>query len=313
MASDATPFPFPPLPPGEVTTSTGPGDIQELLQRDIRIVRWFIERWRRTLDAASPLGRLLTLSEQADLKGPSKTIEELDREVARHGLYLGSTLVRVAWAVRALHGNGGAIDRVDGTFIDDELLGEDSKQRDIERKLPAGVGTLVFAGRLVQAGQGRILSINGHRGVGHDIKWVTGQGDTVYVERKDRSYEAGLADTPEKRVLRVVAETRKAGLAMPRERGAARVLVVGFQHLVPKREQKHVERGYSEALRSEFGRGRVRGADLPNIVIVEHLGLEPKIGGAKLDFFSPHALSMKPRELMFRVGSLLAKALGARL
>jgi hypothetical protein len=142
---------------------------------------------------------------------------------------------------------------------------------------------------------------------------VTGQGDTVYVERKDRSYEAGLADTPEKRVSRVVAETRKAGLAMPREHGAARVLIVGFQHLVPKREQKHVERSYSEALKSEFGRGRVRGADLPNIVIVEHLGLEPKTGGAKVDFFSPHALSMKPRELMHRVGSLLAKALGARL
>jgi hypothetical protein len=314
MASNATSFPFPALPPGEVTPSTGPGDIQELLQRDIRIVRWFIEeRWRKRSDPASPLGHLLTLSEQADLKGPAKTVDELDREVARHGLYLSSTLVRVAWAVRALHGNGGAIDQVDGTFIDDELLGEDSKQRDIERKLPAGVGTLVLAGRLVQAGQGRIISINGHRGVGHDIKWVTAQGDTVYVERKDRSYEAGLADTPEKRVARVIEETRKAGLAMPRERGASRVLVVGFQHLVRKSEVKHVERGYSEALRSEFGRGRVRAADLPHIVIVEHLGLEPKTGGAKLDFFSPHSLSMKPRELMRRVARLFVKALGARL
>jgi hypothetical protein len=287
--------------------------MQELLQRDIRIVRWFVEtRWRRKLDPSSSLGRLLSLSEQADLRGPTKRIEELDRAVAHHGMYLGSTLVRVAWAVRALHGNGGRIDRVDGTFIDDELLGEDSTERDVERTLPLGVGTLIFAARFVQAGGGRILSINGHRGAGHDIKWKTGQGDTVYIERKDRSFEAGLADTPEKRIARVVGYTRSAGPKMPRERGSARVLIVGFQNLVHKTEQRCLDRHYSERLLKEFGRGRVRGSDLPHVVIAEHLGLEPRTGGAKLDFFSPHALSLKPRELMQRVLPLVVRALGVR-
>ncbi len=36
-------FPFDPLPDGEVTPHAGKGDLQELLQRDVRIVRWFIE------------------------------------------------------------------------------------------------------------------------------------------------------------------------------------------------------------------------------------------------------------------------------
>ena len=248
-----------------------------------------------------------------DLNGPAKTVESIEREVAHHLLHASAALGRLAWAIRALHGNSGCIDRVDASYIDDELLGEDSKERGVERTLPAGIGTMVIAGRLVQAGRGRIISINGHRGIGHDIKWVTGADDTVYVERKDRSYEAGLADTPEKRIARVIRDTRNAGLTMPREHGAARVLLVGFQHLVRKGEAGLVDRGYAEALGREFGRGRVRHADLPHVVIAEHLGLEPKTGGDKYDFFSPHALSMKPRGLMYPVARLLAKALGARV
>jgi hypothetical protein len=280
----------------------------------VRIVRWFIEeRWGRRIKPGSILGELLAASDAVDMSRPAKTVDELDREVARHGLHLTAGLVRLAWAVRALHGSDGAIDRVDATFIDDELLGEDTKERNAERKLPAGIGTLVFAGRLVQAGRGRIVSINGHRGVGHDIKWVTGAGDTVYVERKDRSYEAGLTDTPEKRVARLLYETRRAGLTMPRERGAARVLVVGFQHLVRKVEARRVDRGYQDALSREFGGGRVRGADLPHLVVAEHLGLEPRTGGEKFDFFSPQAVYMKPKEVMRRVLRLVVRALGARV
>ena len=92
--------------------------MQELLQRDLRIARWFIEeRWGRKLDPASSLGHLLTLSEQLDLKGPAKTVDELDREVARHGLHLSAGLVRLAWAVRALHGYGGAVDLALGLAV----------------------------------------------------------------------------------------------------------------------------------------------------------------------------------------------------
>lgn len=308
-------FPFDSLPEGEVTPRPGPGDLQELLQRDIRIVRWFIEEagWTgRRVTPGSTLGQLLAASEKVNMYGAATSLEAMAPEAARHGLHLTVGLVRLAWAIRALHRQGGALDRVDASFINDELLGNDSRERDAERTLPAGIGTMVFAGRLVQAGRGRI-SINGHGGVGHDLKWVTGSGDTVYVERKDRSYEAGLADTPEKRIRRVIQETRDAGLNMPRERHAARVLVVGFQHLVRKREAGQVDRGYQEALEREFGGGRVRHADLPNFVVVEHLGLEPRTDGAKYDFFSPQVLAMKPRETMRRVGRLLMTALGRRM
>jgi hypothetical protein len=287
--------------------------MQELLQRDIRIVRWFIEDagWtNRGVKADSSLGRLLEMSEKLDLRAPAPKVEELGPERGRHGLHLTASLVRLAWAIRALHGNGGVIDRVDASFIDRELLGEDTKERDAERTLPGGVGTLVFAARLVQAGKGRVLSINGNAGVGHDIKWVTGAGDTVYVERKDRSYEAGLADTLDRRIGRVIYETLKAGLTMPRDKGAARVLVVGFQDLVRAQDARHVDQAYTEAFKRELLGGRVPLRDLPHLVIVEHLGLEPKSGGAKFDYFSPQPINIKRHTAMARSTPLLARALG---
>ena len=199
MASNRTPFPFPPLPEGEVTPWPGPGDRQELLQRDVRIIRWFLQNGGDQPHVAAPdstLGNVLSMSEQVDLNGAADAIESQEAETAHHALHLFAVVGRVAWAVRALYGTEGALGGVDASFIEYELLGDDSKQRGV-RTLPAGVGTLVIAARLVQAGRGCITSIRGHRGIGHDIKWVTGQGDTVYVERKDRTYEAGLADKPE--------------------------------------------------------------------------------------------------------------------
>jgi hypothetical protein len=309
------PFPFPPLTDGDLSPGSGPGDIQELLQRDVQIVRWFIEKagWTdRGIPPASALGEFLAASEAINLHGPSKTVEEVERENARHLLHFSASLVRLAWAIRALHGFPGLIDRVDASFIGAELLGSDTKEPGVEKVLPAGVGTIVFAGRLLQAGGGRVVSINGHHGVGHDIKWVSGAGDTFYIERKDRSYEAGLADTPEKRIGRVVAETRKAGLSMPQDLGAVRVLVVGFQHLVRRSEISLLHRGYEQALQREFGKGRVRSANLPHVVIVEHLGMEPKTGGEKLDSFSPHVLQVNPKKLMGRAVTVLWKAIGGR-
>lgn len=312
--SPCVPFPFPPLPKGEVTPWPGPGDRQELFRRDVSIVRWFLENGsdqpiREKPD--SPLGYYLAMSQQMDLNGPSKAIEELEPDKALHGLHLGAAMVRIPWAVRALYGTEGAVGQVDASFIRAELLGQDSNQPGAVT-LPAGVGTLVIAGRLVQAGLGCITSIKGNRGAGHDIKWVTGGGDVVYVERKDRPYEAGLRDTSEGRIWRVIKETLAAGQKMPRERGAARVLVVGFQHLVRKRAARQVDLGYQEALRRNVLGGRVRRDDLPHLVIIEHLGLEPRTGGAKFNFFSPQALDVKRWPFMRRVLPLLGRALGYR-
>lgn len=261
-------FPFDPLPLREVTPRPGPGDMQANLQRDTRIIRWFIEkRWGRRMRPASSLGRLLEMSERVDLHGPSISVDELDQTVAQHALHLTSTLTRLAWAVRALHGRD-SVDQVDGSFIDDELMGEDTSEPSIERRLPGGIGTIVFAGRLVQAGGGRILSINGKGGRGHDIRWRTEIGDKVLVERKDRSYEAGLEDTAEKRTQKVVAEVRKAASTIPQEPGVGRVLVVGFQHLVRKCEAEAVDKGYETGLKAALAGSASRRA-LPHVVIIE--------------------------------------------
>jgi hypothetical protein len=162
----------------------------------------------------------------------------------------------------------------------------------------------------VQAGGGRITYISGKGKRGHDIRWVTGGGDTVLVERKDRSYAAGLGDTTEKRARRVVAEVRTAGTAMPSEPGAARVLVVGFQHLVRESEVNGLGRSYDAGLEKAFGGGAVPLDSLPHCVIVEHLGMEPRAGGDKTNFFSPHVLNPEPN-FIARMLPLLAKAFGA--
>lgn len=114
--------------------------MQQLLQRDVRIVRWFVEeRWGRRPKPESTLGQLLAISEKLDLNGPTESVESIEPEVARHLLHASAALGRLAWAIRALHGNA-AIDLVDGSFIDDEVMGEDTKQPDVERRLPGGIG-----------------------------------------------------------------------------------------------------------------------------------------------------------------------------
>ncbi len=175
----------------------GPGDRQRLLERDVQIIRWFIEEREGLRIKASPLVDLLGAYAVADLNAPSKSVESIPPDTALFLLHASAHFMRLAWAIRALCGRD-SLEQVDASFITAELLGEDSKERDITRKLPGGIGTLVFAGRLVQAGGGRVR-IYGNQVRGHDIRWATADGDTVLIERKDRSYEAGLSDTAEKR------------------------------------------------------------------------------------------------------------------
>ena len=304
MAHGQRHFPFEPLPEGEVTPWPGQGDRQGLFERDIEIIRWFIEEREGRTIKSSPLGDLLDAYKGADLNAPSKTIESIPTDTALFLLHASAHFMRLAWAILALCGRG-SLEQVDASFITDELLGEDSKERNIARKLPGGIGTLVFAGRLVQAGGGR-LRISGRKVVGYDIRWRTAGGDTVLVERKDRSYEAGLADTAKKRATRVIEEVNRAHI--PVEPGAARILVVGFQHLVKQDEMETVDPAYQHALETAFPEDARAG--LPHMVVVEHLGMEPRTGGEKSNFFSPQSLNWEV-PLMDRVGLLLVRAIGA--
>ncbi|MHB8879270.1 MAG: hypothetical protein ACYC8T_36705 [Myxococcaceae bacterium] len=287
-----------------MTPGPGPGDIQQLLQRDCAIIRWFIEVREGHQFKASPLRDYLEVCERADLKQPSKKIEDIPEETARYYLHLSAAFTRLAWAIRALYGNE-SVERVDGSFITDELLGEDNKQPGVEHKLPGGIGTLVFAGRLMQAGGGRVC-INGKRVPGHDIRWTTADGDLVLVERKDRSYEAGLKDTAETRALRVIDEVERAHI--PIEPGAARLLVVAFQHFVRRIETADTDRAYEIALGNAFRRAALTAP--PHIVVVEHLGMDVRTHGEKSNFFSPIAVKWEPW-LANRILPSVARAIGA--
>jgi len=304
VAIRKTQFPFPPLPPREVTPWPGPGDRQELLERDVNIIRWFIENCLSCRIRKSPLADLLEAYRLADLNGPSKSIESIPHDDCLHLLHASGGFLRLAWAIRGLCGRN-ALEHVDASFIRDELLGEDNKQREVSRKLPGGIGTLVFAARLVQAGGGRVR-INGNQVIGHDIRWTTADGDVVLVERKDRSYQAGLTDTAEGRAMRVVDEIRRSRI--PSEPGAARILMVGFQDLVRQSDMDVVDPLYQRTLEREFPEPTRK--DLPHAVIVEHFGMEPRTGGEKSNFFSPQPLNWEV-PLMDRVGLLLVRAIGA--
>jgi len=158
------------------------------------------------------------------------------------------------------------------------LLGADTKQRSAEYALPAGVGTMMLAARLTQAGAGRV-TIHGSGVAGHDIRWITRSSDLVLVERKDRSYDAGLRDSPEKRVRRVQDEVRNSKI--PTDAGACRILSVGFQHLVTAKQTPAWDRLYGRGLKP-FKQSRER-KRLPHFVLVEHLGFpsDPGAGSSK--------------------------------
>ena len=300
-------FPFAPLPPGEVRPRANerPG-MTAALREDAAKIRWFIEAWGRQVRDDSPLGDLLLKSDLMDLDGDgASSVNDLETEARRFGLHLSASFQALAWSITALHGREGVLLDVDGGFIDHELLGADTAERDAERRLPGGVGTLAFAARLVQAGGGVIESVKGKGGIGYDVRWRSGNGFTVLVERKDRSYEAGLEDDLRRRARKVANEMKN--VHFPRVPGAARVLVVGFQHLVRQAETDAVGDYYFAHLSREFG-GTVNDK-LPHYVVIEHLGLEPVAGGEKSHFWAPIPV-LHDRRLHDNVYPLLRCAVG---
>ncbi len=297
-------FPFPSLPAGDVLLPpAGP----EALSRDVQIIRWFIvDRWGRQIKEASPLGEALALAQSADLTVDSPPVESLEPPMAKHHLHAFMQFRRLAWAITALHGNPAVDCEIDGSFIEDELMGTDNREREATQKLPAGVGTIYFAGRLVQAGGGGRIRISGHGVPGHDIRYANPNGDVLLIERKDRSYQAGLDDSPEKRIARVITEINTSGRRISQEAGAIRILMIGFQHLVDPKEVNELNAKYVEAVLEQFGVDT--SPEFPDCVIVEHLGLEPKTGGLKTDFWCPMFLA--DREEVARVAPMIWKAIG---
>jgi hypothetical protein len=282
--------------------------------RDAKVVRWFVEVFGGRSFKASPLANMLSAYEASTPEdwatGASRKIESIDPARAHHYLHLVAHFARLAWSITALCALD-SLEHVDGSFFADDLLGADNRQPDVDRKLPGGVGTLYLAAKFVQGGRatgsgGGLVWISGKAKQGYDFRWETPARDVVLVERKDRSYEAGLADTPEWRTSKVIDETRKAHI--PREAGALRILAVGFQHLVRESEIETMDRSYQAALDRAFPRAS-RSPDLPNIVIVEHLGFEPVTGGEKSNFFTMQGLTLD-RRLWKRVGPLVARGLG---
>jgi hypothetical protein len=309
MRRRKVPFPFAALPKGEFHPRRELGDPYALIKRDAQIVRWFVEDEMQLDFGASPLRPFLDAYERADPNMVLPAFESIPVEQRRYQMHGDAQFERLAWAIWVLYG-GGAVEQMDGSFLRAEVLGTDNPQA--EQKLPGGIGTLDIAARLVQAGGGRV-SIYGNKTAGHDIRWVTGDGDVVLVERKDRSYEAGLADMPERRVRRIVEEINDSHI--PKEPGAFRVLVVGFQHLVLAADTEETDKFYQRALEDEFKDTPKN--DLPHVVLIEHLGLEAeRRGGERNNFFSPQPLNLSLDEMdakTERAVRLLAQALGADL
>jgi hypothetical protein len=248
---------------------------------------------------------MLSIAEKFDPNAETPAIETLPQDWVHHNIHVVGALWRLAWAIRAVHGDKAIQCHVDATFIDGELQSTDSKEREYARKLPAGIGTLFFAGKLAQASRSGSIQISGNGVAGHDIRWVTPLGHVALIERKDRSYEAGLGDTHAHRVRKVIREADTAGRKIPSREGAARILVVGFQDLVRPEEVNVLGAQYFAAMAEEFGREQSN--DLPDCVIVEHFGIEAKTGGERTNFWCP--MLLRNREELEPVWSLRWKAI----
>jgi len=309
MPRQKVPFPYPALPKGEFHPRRDLDHWHALVQRDARIVRWFIEDEMGLEFGDSPLAEFIGAYDQADPNIVVPAFESIPLEQRRHFLHGSAQFERLAWAIWVLYGSD-AVEQMDGSFVRYEVLGADNPQAD--RKLPGGIGTLHIAARLVQAGGGRV-SVYGNKVEGHDIRWVTGDGDVVLVERKDRAYEAGLTDTAEKRARRIIEEIN--GSHIPDEPGAFRVLMVGFPHLVLSADTEQTDKSYQRAIEEEFKGLPMDG--LPHVVLIEHLGLEAeRSGGERNNFFSPQPINLKLNQMgakTERALRLLARALGADL
>jgi hypothetical protein len=134
-------FPFAPLPADEIHVPASQGDPRAEVDRDTKIVRWFVEVLGERNFKACPLADMLSAYEAADQTAPTKPIENIEPARAQFLLHFAAHFARLAWAITALCAFD-SLEHVDGSFFADDLLGADNRQRDAEQKLPGGIGTL---------------------------------------------------------------------------------------------------------------------------------------------------------------------------
>src|SRR5438132_9285693 len=94
MSPRRTPFPFPPLPKGEFHPRRDLGHWHNLVQRDARIIRWFVQDEMHLEFGASPLGELLVTYESADRDIVVPPVEAIPIHRRRHYLQLSGQFER---------------------------------------------------------------------------------------------------------------------------------------------------------------------------------------------------------------------------
>jgi len=185
--------------------------ILSAVRRDRADAMWFLRRFSaKEPDAEAPLMKLIAMYASIDLNEPSPRVEDLEPSSAEHAFHLEASLARLASSVRILRDRN-AFKQVRESFVSEEILGADTDQQDAERTVPGGIGTIVFAARLAQAGGG-VIELMGRKSVNLDLRWTSPDGQVVLIERKDRSLEATGRDTAEKRALHACHNREENGL-----------------------------------------------------------------------------------------------------
>jgi len=215
--------PSPPLPDGQVWLPKIDPAIQ------LENLRWFIESKNgMTIPPKCPLSRALALVENRHNPPLPSSLAE-----AVYLVRLVQAFRFADWGINALFAQQTDPTRhveavVHETFINAELFAADSSQAWHTLRHPLGIGTLYTAGRLVQGGRKGRITISGNKVEGYDINYESPLGPML-IERKDRAYEPGLNDTPQKQLEIVLEQIELKGPKIPRQ-GPARILSLGFWH-----------------------------------------------------------------------------------
>ncbi len=294
--------PDPALP--ELETEIRPG-----YQGEPRNLEWWVQRELKCpIPPGSLVGKFIEFRRNPG-PAPTDAGEALHRTRLEHGLKIADWSVRVLYAAQQDPRYHVKVS-VDATFLTKELLGVDNP--DAAYQQPNSITTLYTAARLVAGGRlvlirrtlraksAGAIEITGNGKGGYDIFYDSPMGPMT-VECKQRSFEAGLRDTPPDQSRYVVHKIAEASPKLPHKKGA-RILVIGFQTgaapLVLSQQQAEM---YQRAVFNEFL--KTNDPDWPDCIIVEHADAWHPL---------PVRLDLKNREEFQAVRPILLAAMPAR-